>query len=124
MTAYTLLSISGISIPDNAARACTMTIEPIEGQGQLRRDINGTLDDLSATQFRKHRATVTCTDFAPPDFTDVWEGSSHTVTYTEGIGVSSETDDTLVQEMRLIKWQVSRGDWSKDTSWSIELEQV
>ena len=58
MSDETTLVLSGIGVPPYCARGLTQTLAPIEAAGSQRRTVNGTLVDLSLTQFRKYRSTI------------------------------------------------------------------
>ena len=79
MPTNTLLELSGIDLGDYAVRGLQLEIAPIE-PGDLERDINGGLHDLTLTAFRKYQLTITCTDQEAPELTDVWRGKPVTVT--------------------------------------------
>lgn len=65
-----------------SARGLVQTLEPItsiSGSGSaagtlLRRDINGTMRDLTFPQFRKYSSDITCTDGDMPCLDDAWLG--------------------------------------------------
>lgn len=75
----TLFDIAEVGVPPYSARGITEQLGPIQGAGQLFRDINGTLQDLGATQFRKYQLTVTCTDMDSPALEGIWPGMTLTI---------------------------------------------
>jgi hypothetical protein len=79
MSDYTLLTLSGIGIPEYSARGLTQTLEPIDAAHQTRRTVNGELDDLSYAQFRKYKSTISGNDQEPPAVDGVWPGRVVTV---------------------------------------------
>ena len=79
LTDITLLRLSPIGIPPYSARGVSQTLQQISGAGQMRRTVNGTLVDLSATQFRKYQSTITCRDMDHPALSGVWPGRVLTV---------------------------------------------
>jgi len=62
-----------------AARGITQTYELLNsGQGSgvsLRRDINGILQNISDTRFRKFKTTITCRDGDAPSLDGAWIGN-------------------------------------------------
>lgn len=138
----TLLTITGLGLAPWSSRGVTMTLEPIEQTKQLKRTINGELQDLSLAIFQKYRATVNCSDVNAPAFDKQWPGKQLTVdcipelSYVTAGGTpgrtvvadSSHTDGaytfyrpTLI--MRLTSWNVSRDEWGAVTGWTMELEE-
>lgn len=75
----TVLVITGLDVPPLAARGLRQTLEPITAAQQTKRDINGTLFDVSAEQFQKYRSVITCTDSETVAHDDVWPGALLTV---------------------------------------------
>lgn len=77
---FTLLTLSGVGVPEYSARGAQQTLEPIAAaQGRMRRSINGAMVDLGGDQFQKYASTITCTDQNPPAVDGVWEGQLVTV---------------------------------------------
>lgn len=105
-----------------------MSVEPIEQQGQLVRNVNGTLRNESLPQFEKYRATVTCTDQEAPVLTGVWKGTEVEVTFIEETGISEgSTGDTageITLNMMVTNWHTNRNEPEAKTQWEIELEEV
>lgn len=75
----TILVISGDDLPPAAVRGIRQTIEPINGASNLARSVNGELINLGASQFKKYKTTITCSDMAPPAFDNVWPGDTLTI---------------------------------------------
>jgi hypothetical protein len=75
----TLLILSGIGVPLFSWRGLTQTLTPIQAAVNLRRDINGTLFDLSRQQFQKYASKITVTDVNAPAFDGIWPGMQVTV---------------------------------------------
>lgn len=75
----TLFDIVEIGVPPYSARGIDEVFEPIQGAGQMFRDINGTLHNLGATQFRKFQLVVTCTDMDSPPLDGIWPGDVLTI---------------------------------------------
>jgi len=90
----TLFDIVEIGVPPYSARGITESFAPIQGAGQLFRDINGTLQDLGATQFRKVQLTVTCTDMDSPALDGVWPGMTLTIECQTEMSYRSSTGGT------------------------------
>jgi len=148
----TLFDIAEIGVPPYSARGITENFG-IEG-GQLLRDINGTLQDLGATQFRKLTLTVTCTDMDSPALDGVWRGRTLTIdcqtefSYKTGgspertvVPGSSRTGMLASADgggadgftyyrprltMKVADWQTSTGDgWGNvGVNWQMQLREV
>lgn len=124
MTTYTLLSIDDIDFSDYSVRGLTVKLNPI-GSGELARDVNGGLHDLTLPQFRKYRAVISCSDHEAPPFTDVWRGQTVTVTFIPEVGVTNDTSETtLTISMMVDEWDTSRDEYDAQTSWSLSLVEV
>lgn len=123
-----LLSITGITIPENAIRGCTVDLSPIPQATSLRRDINANYIDTSAEQFRKYQVTITCTDHEAPELTGVWPGHAVTVTLIPFVGVhddsDSDDDATLTLSCKVKGWRTTRDEYEAETGWVLELEQT
>lgn len=120
----------GFSLSPWAARGIQMSLGPIDGAGQILRDINGNLVDLSNDQFKKLKAHISCSDQESPGFgvvesTDaqaVWPGSVFTVICLPGLGSSDPV--TLTMMVMAPGWQINRDEYEAVTDWSIDLEQT
>ena len=86
MADETLLVISGQGMPPYAVRGITQTLVPIDAARNLRRTVNGALIDLSASQFKKYRSEISCTDIQAPAFDAVEIGDTVTVGCVEELG--------------------------------------
>ncbi len=125
MTDSTLLSITGITIPDYAIRGLTLDLQLVTASDGLRRSINGELLDLTAAQFRKYSATLSCEDQDVPTLTDIWQGQIVTVTCIPGVGpVNDASGGTLTLNMMVSNWTTSRAEWDSLTNWTIELLEI
>jgi hypothetical protein len=120
----TLLAITGITIPDYAIRGLTLNLQLINASDGLQRSINGSLLDLTAPQFRKYKATLTCEDQDVPTLTDIWQGQIVTITCIPGVGPANNTDGTLTMNMMVDAWTTSRAEWDALTSWSIDFLEI
>ena len=124
MSDSTLLSITGITIPDYAIRGLTLDLQLVAADGGLRRSINGELLDLTAEQFRKYTATLSCEDQDVPTLTDIWQGQIVTITCIPGVGPANNTDGTLTLSMMVDTWNTSRAEWDALTNWTINLIEI
>lgn len=79
MLSSSLLVISGEGTPEYSVRGLTQTLEPIDAAKNLRRSVNGNLIDLSASQFKKYRSTISCEDVDSPAFDAIEIGDTVTV---------------------------------------------
>lgn len=121
---YTLLAIDAIDFSDYAVRGITMTLEPIEQAANLARDCRGVLADISLTQFRQYKVSITCTDHEAPALTNVWPGQDITITCIPGLGVPNTTTGQLTISAKVIAWNTSRDEWGPEgVAWQLEAEQ-
>ena len=138
----TLLVLTGIGIPAYSARGLTQTLQPIEAAGSQRRTVNGTLVDLSLSQFRKYRSTIRCSDMEAPALDGIWPGAMVTVACVvelcHPVGGSSErtpvTGSVRTEggftfyrprlTMQVIGLFVEKNEWGAITGWTLELEEV
>jgi hypothetical protein len=138
----TLLILTGIGIPAYSARGLTQTLQLIEAAGSQRRTVNGTLVDLSLSQFRKYRSTIRCSDMEAPALDGIWPG--HVVTVdsvvelchpTGGISERTPVNGSMRTEggftfyrpqltMQVIGLSVEKNEWGAITGWTLELEEV
>jgi hypothetical protein len=79
VTVTTDLVLAGVGVPPYSIRGAQQSLQPIDGAAQLRRTVNGDLEDLSVVEARKFKSTVTCTDQQPPAFARLWPGQLVTV---------------------------------------------
>jgi hypothetical protein len=143
MTGDTLLAITGLGLAPWSVRGATMTLEPIEQSKFVKRTINGASHDLSLPQFRKYRATISCTDINAPSFDSNWPGKSLVVdcinelSYPTAGGsagrtvvpgtVRYEANTTFYRPrltMRLTDWNIHYNEYGDETGWTMELEEV
>lgn len=128
----TLLSLvgDGFVMPENSLRGITATLAPIPQAADIDRDCNGNAINLSATQFRKYRVSLTCTDQESPRFgfgdTDsdsddgIWPGDIVTVTLQPELGSSAP----MTLECMVVEWQEQLDEYEHDNAWSLTLVQV
>ncbi len=119
MSDSTLLSITGITIPDYAIRGLTLDLQLVVADGGLRRTINGELIDLTAVQFRKYSATISCEDQDVPALTGIWQGQIVSITFIPGTGIGTAT-----LSMMVTNWTTSRAEWDSLTNWTIDLLEI
>lgn len=121
----TLLTINGLDFSDYATRGITCEVRP-EQNGDLDRDWNGNLVDLTIENFRKRRVSITCTDQEGPPLFDVWKGSGpYTVTLIPDlVGDTPSTDNTITILAYVDDWNVSRDEWGAETGWQLDLREA
>jgi hypothetical protein len=125
MSDSTLLELNGITLGDYSCRGLTMTLTPIANANGLRRTVNGTLLDLTAPQFQKYAATITCEDLDAPTLVDVWQGKPVTVTCVPGLNdIGGDTTSSLVLDMMVDSWNTSRDEYASKTNWTLNLLEV
>jgi len=141
----TILVLSGIGVPDYSARGVTQTLEPIAGAAQQRRDINGTLHDLSDPLFQKYRTTISCTDQAPPACDGVWPGQVVTIDCVSELCYNSSVSGGTPQRsvvsgssrtvgsftfyrpqlsMQVTNFSTQTDEYGATCAWSIDAEEV
>ena len=139
----TLLVISGPGIADFSARGLHQTLDPIDAAGVLDRTVNGTLIDLSPTQMRKYKSTISCTDTETPALDGVWPGMPLTVDCVRELGYRTEggtPQRPVVEgservssswtyyrprlEMLVVSYSVSRDEYGALTEWTLELAEI
>jgi hypothetical protein len=141
MSDDTLLVLAGIGIPAYSARGLRQQLEPIDGAANMRRTINGALNDLSVEQFRKYQSTISCTDQEPPAVDGVWPGRVVTVdcvqelSYPAGgtpqrpvVAGSERTEGGFTfyrpqLTMLVTGFSVQRDEWGAAVQWQMDLEE-
>lgn len=135
--------VSGFDASEYAVRGLTQTLEPIDAIKQVRRTVNGTLEDVSASQFQKYKSTITVPDQLPPAFDGVWPGQQIVVDcvselsyLTSGgspaktvVAGSSRTEGTFTfyrpQIIFLItNFQAQTDEYGAAVTWTLEMEEV
>ncbi|MGR9441697.1 hypothetical protein [Rhizobium leguminosarum] len=143
MANETVLVLTGIGVAPYSARGLEQSLQPIDGAGQLRRTINGTLVDLSETQLRKLTSTISGTDQLAPAVNGVWPGKVVTVDCiaelcypTSGgspdrsvVSGSSRIEGAMTYyrpqlTMMVTDWQLKRDEYGAQVSWTLEIEEV
>lgn len=138
----TLLVISGVDLPQFAARGLTQTLDHIDQASSIQRAINGEPIDFSAPQFRKYKSTITCTDQQTPLPDDLWPGLEVMVEcvaelqFDPSIGPEhnvvpgSERVDggrsfyRPMLEMVVMSFTTSRDEYQATVGWQIDLEEI
>lgn len=140
-----LTPLSGAITPELtpfSARGVTQTLD-LETSGEIRRDINGNLIDLTHEQFRKYKSTVSCKDFTSPALDNVWEGSTVLVDCVQelsyrtaggsptrpqvGGSAREEGDFTWYRPqltMMVVNVEQQTDEWPADIAWKLELREV
>ena len=124
ITDSTVLGIVGLTLGEFSCRGLTMELTPIGSNQGLRRSINGVLLDLTAVQFHKYSASISCEDQEAPELTDIWQGKILTVTCIPGLGPSDSTAGSITLTMMLDTWTTSRDEWGALTNWTLNLLEV
>ena len=139
MANETLLVIAAAGVPPYSARGLTQTLVPLGGA--MRRTINGTLTDVSASQFRKYSSVITCTDQQPPAMSGVWPGQTLTVdcvaelSYLTATGspertvVATRTEGLFTfyrprLTMKVADWNTRTDEYGARIGWELTLEEV
>lgn len=135
------LVLTGIGISPFSARGLRDNLRPIDS-GDLRRDVNGALVDVTDTRFRKYLVSITGSDQEPPGFDGIWRGMPVTVdalsklSYPTGgspgrtvvPGSSVVNGAFTVYRPRLAMlvadWTLDRDEWGAVIGWSLDLEEV
>jgi hypothetical protein len=130
-----------------AARGLTQTLELITGSGGqggawLRRDVNGNLQDVSDTRFRKYRSTISCRDGETPCVDNSWIGLQVQVScvvelsYPTGgapartvVSGSTRTEGAITfyrpqLTMLLAGIKLSQQEYAAINSWDVNLEEA
>ena len=143
MTDSTILRLTGMGIPPYSARGLSQTLEPIPASQQLRRTINGTLTDFSATQFRKFQSSISGDDQDPPAFNGLWPGMELVVDCIPELAYETMTggpDRTVVPgsareegdfsyyrpqlTMKVVNFSLKKDEYGAQNSWVLDLEET
>lgn len=142
MAETSLLVLSGMGLPDYAARGLIEVLKPL-GLGLLVRDVNGGLHDFSDANFRKYSVSIQGSDQQSPAVDMVWVGTALTVDCitelcyltaggTPGRSVvpgSSRVDGDFTfyrprLAMRVVDWNMSTNEYDAAIDWQLNLEEV
>ncbi len=143
MVALTNLDLGALQSSPYATRGITQSLEVIEAAKQMRRTVNGTLIDISHTQFQKYRSIINGNDQVPPAFDGIWPGLTITVQciaelsyLTSGgspaksvVAGSSRVDGDYTfyrpeLSMKVVSFNTSTDEWRAVVGWVLELEEV
>lgn len=121
---YTLLSVSGIFIPDYAIRGATVRLSIVDQAKHLADDCNGETHDLSLEMFRKRTVEVSCQDLEAPYLDDIWPGTPVTLTLIPKMGIGDDPNGPgpgmRVLDCLVVDWTADREEWEARTDWTIE----
>lgn len=143
MTDNTVLVISAMGVTPYSARGLSEKLEHIQAAQSMRRTINGTLRDVSETQFRKYKLSITCSDQDAPALEGYWPGMEVTVdcvselAYPTGSGSPSRTVVPLSSRdadgftfyrprltMLITSFNTTKDEWGAVVAWQLDLEEV
>jgi hypothetical protein len=143
MADTTILTLSAMDVTPYSARGLRQSFEPISAAPDLRRTINGVLNDLSLPQFKKYRTTINGDDQQPPAIDGIWPGLTVTVGCLfelayKTVGGSpqrpvvagssrTEGDFTFYRPTltcKITSYSVDEDEYGKAISWMLELEEV
>lgn len=140
MTDTTVLTLAAFGIPPYSIRGATQTLEPIEASKQTKRTLNGTLVDLSLSQFRKYKSTISCADQTAPALDGVFPGAQVTVGCLIELAIVGTPNRSAVAGsqysadgftfyrpsliMRVLNFSAQFDEYAATYTWSIELEEV
>lgn len=119
----TLMSIDGIDFEDWAVRGIKMSLQPIDN-GELVRDCNGNLRDITIDSHRKYAISISCTDQDAPILTNVWRGKQIELSCIPGLGVDNNTGGTLTINALVTGWTTNRDEYGASTDWQLDAEQI
>lgn len=140
--ADTLLTLTGMGVPDYSARGLTQTITPIKQALNVARSINGVLINFAPSSFQKYRTEIMCTDQQTPAIDGIWPGSLVTIhsacelSYATGgsparavVSGSSRTEGGFtfyrpVLDVMILEIEDSFAEWEADYAWKIVAEEV
>lgn len=139
----TVLLIDTIGIPLYSCRNVRQTLTPIGAASYMRRTVNGELIDLSPTQFRKYKSSISCSDNTPPAFDGIWPGLIVNVSCAKELGYitsggspkktvvdgSSRVDGAFtfyrpLITFRIVNWSDNYTEWEVGDEWQLDLEEV
>lgn len=148
MSDETLLVLSGMGIAPFSCRGAQQTLEPIDAAANLRRTINGSLVDLSVSEFRKYKTSISCSDQLPPALEGVFPGtvlivdciaelsyqdlsppSSPAPPLREVVSGSDHTEDGFVfyrprLTTRVVSLSYTTDEYGAKVDWQLDLEEV
>lgn len=139
----TILQLIGMGIVLYSGRGCTQTLEPIAASKVQRRSINGSLHDLSYSQFWKYQSDITCHDMMAPALNNIhpgviltvdciseliakpgdspWRSIIHGSDYTDSAGFYHFRP---VLTMMVTGFSSGQDEWKAEVNWKLQLEEV
>lgn len=141
---HTVLRMQGIGVPPYSARGLKQTLEVIEQATQMRRTVNGALDDISFEGFRKYRSTITGSDQQAPNFNGRWPGLQVVVDCVAELSYAQDNGETPERPvvpgsevvegahtsfrprltMRIVSLNITHDEYGRQIDWSLGLEEV
>lgn len=142
-TVTTELLLPPMGLSPYASRGIHQTLEPIDIKRNQRRTVNGTLKDLSASQFEKYQSLVSCDDMEVPGLDGCWQGNVLTVScavelsFPTATGTATRTAvagstrteagftfyrPILTMMVTHFKWE--QDEWGAKVAWELGLEEV
>lgn len=139
-----LLTLSGVGVTPYSARGLRQTLAHIGAVSQLKRTINGDLEDIADPIFQKYESTITGSDQDSPAFESMWPGQTITVGCIVELSKVMDTDDTQDRTpvsgsvrnadgymfyrptlvMKVVGWNIDTDEWDRVIGWSLNLEEV
>jgi len=140
----TVLTIAALGLPPYSTRGASQQLQPIDAARSMRRTVNGTLVDLSVSELRKYRSTISCTDQQPPALNGIWPGQTVTVDCISELAYEDVTDATADRTavsgstrtegnfifyrpqltMKVMSFRTDTDEYGAECGWTIELEEV
>lgn len=139
-----VLTLTGAGVPPYSARGLRQSLTPIEASAAARRTVNGTLVDLSASQFRKYASRITCRDMTAPALDGIWPGQILTVECVAELAYEDTTDGAAQRTavagsqrteagfvfyrpqltMMVTGFETDFDEWGAECGWTLDLEEV
>lgn len=143
VNSHTVLRMTGIGVPPYSARGLKQTLEPIGQASQMKRTVNGDLDDVSFEGFRKYKSTISGTDQQPPNFNGKWPGLTVIIDCIAELAYAhddGETPDRPVVPgsefvegahtsfrprltMRIVNLTIQQDEYQRQVAWTCEVEE-
>ena len=139
---FTVLQMSSIGVPPYSCRGAKQDLSPIDQAAQLRRDVNGNLQDIGFSGFKKYKSTISCSDQRPPNFGGRWPGLtvvvdciaelSHALNETPerpAVPGSQHQEGTFILyrpqlTMKIMAMSTNTDEYDVACAWSIDLEEI
>ena len=139
----TLLVLSGMGVTPYSTRQAKQLLAPIEASANIRRTVNGTLINLSPSQFTKYKSTISCEDQESPATDGIFPGTEIVIDCISELayltGGSPERPVVEGSERTVGPWtfyrprlammmtaplEVTTAEWGATVAWQMELEEV